>query len=185
MWTSGKPILRHLHVWGCPAEAHIYNPHENKLDSHTTSGYFIGYPDKSKGYRFYCPNHNPRIVETCNAKFIENGEVSGSNERHNVEINKIRETIRISMNVPLYNPTLNIVLIVKHDVHNNEQHMDEDMTHEETNSLVHNDQNESQEPANLRKSQRERRSAIPDDYMVYLQESDLDVGTKNDPVSFS
>ncbi|RVW88179.1 Copia protein [Vitis vinifera] len=36
--------------------------------------------DKSKGYRFYCPNHSVRIVETANARFLENGEISGSNE---------------------------------------------------------------------------------------------------------
>jgi len=88
------------------------------------------------------------------------------------------------VNVPLSNPTSSIVPIVEHDVHNNEQHLDEDITHEETNSPVRNGQNESQEPANLRRSQREKRSTIPDDYMVYLQESDLDVGIKNDPISF-
>ena len=33
LWTERKPSLRHLHVWGCPAEARIYNPHENKLVS--------------------------------------------------------------------------------------------------------------------------------------------------------
>ena len=78
LWTGRKPSLRHLHVWGCPVEARVYNPHEKKLDSRTVRGYFIGYPEKSKGYRFYCPNHSSRIVETGNAKFIENGEVSGS-----------------------------------------------------------------------------------------------------------
>ncbi|KAL6328467.1 hypothetical protein AAG906_038342 [Vitis piasezkii] len=57
LWTGRKPSLRHIYIWGCPAEARIYNPHEKKLDSRTISGYFIGYPDKSKGYRFYCPNH--------------------------------------------------------------------------------------------------------------------------------
>ncbi|KAL6315693.1 hypothetical protein AAG906_005785 [Vitis piasezkii] len=64
LWTGRKPSLRHIHIWGCPAEARIYNPHEKKLDSRTIFGYFIGYPDKSKGYRFYCPNHSVRIVET-------------------------------------------------------------------------------------------------------------------------
>ncbi|RVW77645.1 Retrovirus-related Pol polyprotein from transposon TNT 1-94 [Vitis vinifera] len=49
LWTGRKPSLRHLHVWGCPAEARIYNPHEKKLDFKTISGYFIGYPMKSKG----------------------------------------------------------------------------------------------------------------------------------------
>ena len=26
LWIGKKPSLRHLHVWGCPAEARIYNP---------------------------------------------------------------------------------------------------------------------------------------------------------------
>ena len=80
MWTGRKPSLRHLHVWGCPAEARIYNSHEKKLDFKTISGYFIGYPMKSKGYRFYCPNHSTKIVETGNARFIENDEISGSDQ---------------------------------------------------------------------------------------------------------
>jgi len=37
----------------------------------------------------------------------------------------------------------------------------------------------------LRKSQREKKSAISDDYMVYLQESKTDLSIDNDPVSFS
>ena len=81
LWTGRKPSLRHLHVWGYPAEARMYNPHEKKLDSQTVSGYFIGYPEKSKGYSFYCPNHSSRIIETDNARFIKNGEVSGSTDK--------------------------------------------------------------------------------------------------------
>ena len=30
LWTRRKPSLRHLHVWGCPAEVKIYNPHEKE-----------------------------------------------------------------------------------------------------------------------------------------------------------
>jgi hypothetical protein len=78
LWTRRKPSLRHLHVWGCLTEARVCNPHEKKLDLRTISGYFIGYPEKSKGFRFYCHNHSTRIVETGNARFIENGEISGS-----------------------------------------------------------------------------------------------------------
>ena len=86
LWTGRKPSLRHLHVWGCQAEVRIYNPHEKKLDARTISGYFIGYPEKSKGYRFYCPNHSTRIVESGNARFIENGHSSGSGEPRKVDI---------------------------------------------------------------------------------------------------
>jgi hypothetical protein len=80
LWTGRKPSLRYMHVWGCPVEARIYNPHEKKLDLKTISGYFIGYLEKSKGYRFYCPTHSTKIIETGNAKFLENGEISGSDK---------------------------------------------------------------------------------------------------------
>lgn len=93
LWTGRKPSLRHLHVWGCPTEVRVYNPQEKKLDSRTISGFFIGYPEKSKGYRFYCPNHSTRIVETENATFIENDEVSGSEEPCNVGIKEVRVQI--------------------------------------------------------------------------------------------
>ena len=48
-WTGKKPSLKHLHIWGCPAEARPYRPHEKKLDSRTISCYFIGYSERSKG----------------------------------------------------------------------------------------------------------------------------------------
>ena len=37
----------------------------------------------------------------------------------------------------------------------------------------------------LRRSQREKRSTIPNDYVVYLHESDSDLGIENNPVIFS
>ena len=89
LWTGRKPSLRHMYVWGCPAEARIYNPHENKLDFKTISGYFISYPMKSKGYRFYCPNHSAKIVETGNDRFIENGEIRGSDQLQNQIFKKL------------------------------------------------------------------------------------------------
>ena len=93
LWKGWKPNLRHVHVWGCPAEVRIYNPQEKKLDSRTVSGYFISYAEKSKGYRFYCPSRATKIVESHNARFLENDVISGSNksrhlvfeERHNIE----------------------------------------------------------------------------------------------------
>ncbi|KAM1076159.1 hypothetical protein ACFX19_024122 [Malus domestica] len=40
------------------------------------SCYFIGYPEKSKGYRFYIPQGHTRIQETHNAAFLEDEDVS-------------------------------------------------------------------------------------------------------------
>ena len=63
IWYGWKPSLRHLRKWGCLVEVRIYNLNIGKLDSRTTSGYFIGYPNNSKGYRLYCPSYTPKIVE--------------------------------------------------------------------------------------------------------------------------
>ena len=43
---------------------------------------------------------------------------------------------------------------------------------------------ENVEPT-LRKSTREKRSAIPSNYVVYLQESGYNIGAENDPETFS
>jgi hypothetical protein len=59
-----KLSLRHLCVWGCHAEPKVFNLNIGKLDPKTISYHFIGYPDRSKGYRFYCPNNYVKIMET-------------------------------------------------------------------------------------------------------------------------
>ncbi|XP_075092034.1 uncharacterized protein LOC142172152 [Nicotiana tabacum] len=147
LWTGRKPSLRHLHVWGCPAEARVYNPQEKKLDSRTISGYFIGYPEKSKS----------------------------------VEIKEVRVNIPLPMNVPTSIQISNIIPIVEKHFDNTEQHLDGTL-HEETNSQI-SDTNEPQEMP-LRKYQKVRKSAISDDYVVYLQESDFDIGILHETKDF-
>ena len=68
----------------------MYNSHQRKLDPRTTSGYFIGYAEKSKGYHFYYPTHTPKAVEARNAKFLENFNNSGRNTQR-VVIEEMRE----------------------------------------------------------------------------------------------
>ena len=71
-------------IWGCSSEVKIYNPQEKKLDPRTISGYFIGYAENSKGYKFYCPSHNTRIVKSRNAKFLEYDLVSSNDQFKNI-----------------------------------------------------------------------------------------------------
>ena len=78
LFKGWKPSLRHMHARGCLFEVRIYNPQEKKMDPRTISGYFVGYAKKSKGYKFYCPHHSLRFVESRNAKFLENDLVGGS-----------------------------------------------------------------------------------------------------------
>ena len=188
LWTSRKPSLRHLHVWGCQAEVRIYNPHEKKLDSRTISGYFIGYPERSKGYRFYCPNHSTRIVESENARFIENGSVSGSVGARDVEI---RESL-MDQNPSNYPSQIEVPIIVAQPQGMNMEQqqmdapspiMDAIVQEEEDNAQV-NEQVRPQEEIVSRRSTREKRSAISNDYIVYALENESDLSIDNDPVSF-
>ncbi|KAG7564986.1 Integrase catalytic core [Arabidopsis suecica] len=183
LWTGRKPSLRHLRVWGCPAEVKSYNPHEKKLDSRTVSGFFIGYPEKSKGYTFYCPNHSTRIVETGNARFIENGQTSGSGESRKVDIQEIQVEVS-SPDVPskVVVPIVSVQsndTIEQHDdvpIPLDEGTINEPVTIQEENNSV------PQEP--LRRSGRERRSAISNDYVVYAIESECDISLDEDPITF-
>jgi hypothetical protein len=65
-------------MWGCPAEAKLFNPSIRKLDSKTVSYHFIGYPDKSKGFHFYCPNRYIKIMKTRHTVFLEDEVVRRS-----------------------------------------------------------------------------------------------------------
>jgi hypothetical protein len=47
-----KPSITYLQMWGFPSFAKIFNQQLGKLDPKTVSYHFIGYPKKSKGYRF-------------------------------------------------------------------------------------------------------------------------------------
>ncbi|RVW70676.1 Retrovirus-related Pol polyprotein from transposon TNT 1-94 [Vitis vinifera] len=150
LWTSKKPSIWHLHVWGCPAEARPYKPNEKKLDSRTVSCYFVGYSERSRGFKFYDPSIRS-FFETGNAKFIEDVELSGREPLRN----EIEDTPKF-----LYSSYGTI------------------QVHEEVTQ-----QPQVQVP--LRRSTRERRSTISDDYVVYLQEHEFDMGLEDDPISVS
>ena len=62
-----------MHIWGCPAEARPYRPHERKLDSRIVSCYFVGYAERSRGYKFYGPPLRS-IFEMGNERFLEEVE---------------------------------------------------------------------------------------------------------------
>ena len=101
LFIGWKPSLRHMHIWGCSSEVRIYNPQEKKLDPRTISGYFVGYGEKSKGYRFYCPHHSLRFLESRNAKSLENDLASGGDifsEREQASTSK--ERLVVIQNIP-------------------------------------------------------------------------------------
>jgi hypothetical protein len=78
MWIGKKSTLNYLYVWGCSAEATLFDPSIEKLDPKTVSYHFIGYLDKSKGFYFYCPDRYIKIVETRHTVFLEDEVIRGS-----------------------------------------------------------------------------------------------------------
>ncbi|KAL4376717.1 hypothetical protein GQ457_02G017480 [Hibiscus cannabinus] len=190
MVRSWKPSLRHIRVWGCPSEVRIYNPQEKKLDPRTISGYFIGYAENSKGYRFYCPSNSTRIVESRNAKFLENDSVSGSDlSRNSIPVDQpstSSERLVIIYNTP--QAQMGVEQPINEVPQPAENTPVDQIVHENLEIIEQPvEQHDPQENvgSTLRRSTRERKSAISSDYVVYLQESDYNVGAENDPESFS
>ncbi|KAL5823734.1 hypothetical protein ACOSQ4_021634 [Xanthoceras sorbifolium] len=195
LWKGWKPSLRHMRIWGCPSEVRIYNPQEKKLDPRTISGYFIGYAERSKGYRFYCPSHNTRIVESRNAKFLEYDLISGSDQIRNI-ISEIDHSVSqpstsgdrlvIVYNAPQVQTGVEQPIIEVPQVVDNipVDHVIQEFP-ETSERQVGPHIFQENISTTLRRSTRTKRSAIPSDYVVYLQESDYNVGAENDPESFS
>ena len=168
------------------------------MDPRTISGYFIGYAEKSKGYSFYCPSHSIRFVESRNAKFLENDLISGSDQSRNVSSEKIHTDTQCTTTsnglIVVVNNTPPVQMRVEEPVQEEPQTADLNPVDTEVQQMSETveqpvDQHDSIPQDNvdaaLRRSTRLRKSAIPNDYVVYLQESDYNVGAENDPETFS
>ena len=95
-----------------------------------------------------------------------------------MDINEIRDDDPSPMNVHKSTTAPNVVPVFQ----NQEQHLNNEQTpHEETKLPT---QTSEHVGVALNKPARVRKSAIPDDYIVYLQETDFDIGIDNDPVTF-
>ncbi|KAK1411311.1 hypothetical protein QVD17_37858 [Tagetes erecta] len=171
IWTGRKPSLNYMKVWGCIAEAKLYNPFIKKLDMKTVTCYFIGYPDHSKGHIFYCPSHVTRIVETKHAKFLEDFKESGSNEDPYHDLQEVQEAgeKHLSLTIPPVIPL----------VHDAAQHIPASIP-AQSNPIIVPQQTQSQniqqqlnaEPDNPpRRSSRQRKPTNYDDYETYLGEA--------------
>ena len=78
----------------------MYNPHERNLDPRIVSGFFIGYVEKSKDYRFYCPSHTHKVVEARNARFFEDYNTDESSS-HRAMIEEVQDSALLGSGVEL------------------------------------------------------------------------------------
>ncbi|CAH9069617.1 unnamed protein product [Cuscuta europaea] len=178
LWTGKKPSLKHFHVWDCPAEAKPYRPHEKKLEPKTVSSYFIGYSERSRGYKFYNPE-DKNIFETGTAIFFEDVEFGGKNKVSDI----VFEEELISIPKPIH-------MDVSFETNEEPQQGIISSSPFQTEQIVQNEQTQlpleqvQKEDVPLRRSTRERRYAIPSDYVVYLQEHVSSMDTMNDVLVF-
>ena len=207
MWTGRKPTLNYLHVWGCPAEARIFNPSIGKLDPKTVSCHFIGYPDKSKGFRFYCPDRYIKIMETRHAVFLEDEVIRGSTVPREIRLEEKRVCVPTPMvaepffSVPAAVTPMTQGNVVAEPVADSPVPMaatpivgspmtevDEELEPVFQEPITNHEEEQQEPPVQdvphnepPRRSQRARRSAISDDYEVYVSE---EIQIEGDPTSF-
>jgi hypothetical protein len=166
-------------VWGCPAEAKVFNPNIGKLNSKTVSYHFIGYPERSKGYRFYYPDRHTKIVETRHDVFLEDNMIRGSMVTREISLQEkwvhvstpmveepfftlpaaVAPTVQDTI-VPTPIASSPVVIMNEHEEPVLEKPIEPNVTYEEEQQQP----NAEQVSEAARRSQRIRRSAITDDY---------------------
>ena len=173
LWTGKNPSLKNLHIWGCLAKARPYRPHEKKLDSRTVSCYFIGYSERSRGYKFYDPT-TKSIFVTGNARFFEDVEFDGGDK----DIDFVFEEEYVDIPTAVIDIVQAHILDIVQEADPNQNNIQEPPVPEEQTLP-------SPEPTPLRRSTKERRSAVPDDYIVFLQEHEFYIGAvEDDSINF-
>ena len=69
-WSGRKPGVAHLRVFGCVGHVHVPDETRTKLDDKSRKLVFIGYEERSKGYKLYDPE-SKRIVVSRDVVFDE------------------------------------------------------------------------------------------------------------------
>jgi hypothetical protein len=185
---------------GCPAEAKVFNPNIGKLDPKTVSCHFIGYPERSKGYRFYCPDRLTKFVETRHAIFLEDEMMRGSMAARKIDLeekrvcapNPVIQEPFFELPIvpaPIVQDTVEQEPVVVPPVVTTEEN-EEPVQQEPIENVATNEGEQSQPPTvdvpNIeapRRSQRERRPAISSD-IYELNNITEEYQMEGDPTSF-
>ena len=135
--------------------------------------YFIGYSERSRGYKFYDPT-TKSIFEKGNARFFEDVEFDGGDK----DMDFVFEEEYVDI------PTDGID-IGQDPIPDIVQEADPNQNNIQEPPVLEEQTLPPPEPMPLRRSTRERRSAVPDDYIVFLQEHEFDIGAvEDDPINF-
>jgi hypothetical protein len=177
------------------------------LNPKTVSCHFIGYSDKSKGFHFYCLDRYIKIVETRHAVFLEDGVIRGSTVPRGIRLEEKRVCVPTPIVVkPFFSVPAavtpmtqgNVVaepvtdspvpMAAKSIVGSSVTEVDEELEPVFQEPITNHEEEQQEPPVQdvphnepSRISQRGRRSAIFNDYEVYVSE---EIQMEGDPVSF-
>ena len=84
-FSSKKPEVIHLRIFGCPVYIHIPKEKRTKLDPLGKKGIFVGYSESSKAYRIYFPGYK-KIDVSMDVTFDEEIDYNKSKKRHVKEL---------------------------------------------------------------------------------------------------
>ncbi|RDY08255.1 Copia protein, partial [Mucuna pruriens] len=175
LWIGKKPSIKHLHIWGCPADARPYRPPERKLDSRIVSCYFVSYVECSRGYKFYDPTSRS-FFEIRNKRILEEVEFGKEENIRNVvfEEEYVNDIGQVLVPITVQETTLVIEDIVQTIIHDIVLEQDYDEVLPQTSI----EQPQQPQEVPLRRSIRERRHEIPNDYIDGIGL------TEDDPINF-
>ena len=148
------------------------------MDSRTITCYFVGNAKRSRGFKFYNLS-NRSFSDTGNTRFLEDVEVGGGD--------KVRDIVFEEEYISL--PTVaiggdqarlpDIVQEANPEIQDNIPQLP--IPHEEV--APEEQPQQPQEEVPLRRSTRERRSALSDDYIIFLQEHEENIRLVEDDPS--
>ena len=134
------------------------------MDSRTVSCYFIVYSERSRGYKFYDLT-TKSIFETGIARFFEDVKFDGGDK----DMDFVFEEEYVDI------PTI-VIDIDQAPIPDIVQEADPNQNNIQEPPVPEEQTLPPPEPTPLRRSTIERRSAVLDDYIVFLQEHEFDIG---------
>ncbi|KAJ9539063.1 hypothetical protein OSB04_031796 [Centaurea solstitialis] len=88
IWTSKKPKLSFLKIWGC--EVYVKRPTSEKLKPKSDKCFFVGYPKTTVGYYFYNPTEN-KVFVARGGDFLEDKFLNQEDTRNDVDLQEVEE----------------------------------------------------------------------------------------------
>ncbi|KAJ9566729.1 hypothetical protein OSB04_002695 [Centaurea solstitialis] len=88
IWTSKKPKLSFLKIWGC--EVYVKRPTSEKLKPKSDKCFFVGYPKTTVGYYVYNPTEN-KVFVARGGDFLEDKFLNTEDTRNDVDLQEVEE----------------------------------------------------------------------------------------------